>query len=171
MHQCRPIAAKSTFPVLLQRQPANTPKVNQLDQKFRNPPVAIIAGHPDLRSSIAMLLTVSGMEARMYRTAKEFMTTRFQQHHCVIASCPVPDVPDHRLCAALLLQRPPVPVILLTDFPDTSGLGAIDGEAVRILSRPFQGDVLLDTIEALTGAVSKDGPGRPGARDHCCVAR
>lgn len=144
--------------------------MNQVDRNPRDPPVAIVAGDPDLRSSIEMLLTVSGMETRAYRTAKEFTTARFQPHHCVVASCPVPDVPDNLLCAALAMRTLPLPIILLTDFTDAFDFPGIDGETIRILRRPFRSDILLDTIKALTGAASGDGPGRSGARDQGRVA-
>lgn len=144
--------------------------MNQIDRNPRNPPVAIIAGDPDMRSSIAMLLTVSGMEARGYRTAKEFMTARFQPHHCVVVSCPLPDIPDRHLCAALMRRTLPVPIILLTDFPDAFEFPAIDGATIQVLRRPFQGDVLLCTIKTLTGAASDDDSGRPGAPDQGRVA-
>ncbi len=144
--------------------------MSRLDRNPRNPPVAIVAGDPDLRSSIAMLLTVSGMEARGYRSAKEFMTARFEPHHCVVVSCPVPDVPDRHLCAALMLPTLPVPIILLTDFPDAFEFPAIDGATIRVLRRPFRGDVLLDTIKVLTGPASHDDTGRPGAPDQGRVA-
>lgn len=144
--------------------------MNQLDPNPQAPPVAIVARDPDLRSSIAMLLTVSGIQVRGYRTVKEFTNARFQPHHCVVASCPVPDVPDRHLCAALTLGTHPLPVILLTDFPDAFEFYAIDGITTRILHRPFRGDILLDTIKVLTGAASDDDPGRPGAPDKGRVA-
>lgn len=170
MNQCRPMMGMLTCPASPERHPAGTPKVNRLVQKPPDPPVAIVAGDPDLRSAIAMLLTVSGMEAREYRTAKEFTIARFQPHHCVIASCPVPDVPDQHLCAALMLRRLPLPIILLTDFPDAFDVPVIDCESIRILHRPFRSDILLDTIKALTGPGSNDGSGGPGAQDQGRVA-
>lgn len=133
--------------------------VNQLDLTIHPPRAAIVADDPSLRSSIRMLLTVAGMDVREYRTAKEYLACRFQPHHCVIVNCPVAGIPDHRLCKALARRSYPIPIVLLTDFPDVSHYAAIERPDVRILHKPFQGDLLVGTITTLTGAVPDDGPG------------
>ncbi|MDZ7840758.1 MAG: response regulator [Gammaproteobacteria bacterium] len=139
--------------------------MNQFDPNPRNPPAAIVADDLPLRSSIRMLLTVAGMEVREYRTAGEYLASRFRPHHCVIVDCPLAGIPDHRLCRALVRRRHPVPVVLLTDFPDIFHFAAIDRSDIRILHKPFQGDLLIATIKALTGAVPEDGSG-PRAQRH-----
>jgi len=113
-------------------------------------PVSIVDDDEFMRAALLGLLKEAGISARAFASAEEFLDSG-QQHHCpcLIADIRMPGMSGLDLQASLNAERIGLPIIFVTAHGDERmRMQALRSGAVEFLSKPFDEDVLLDTVRA-----------------------
>lgn len=114
--------------------------------------VALVATDDALRSSVRLLLTVSGMVVHEYRTAQAFLAADSGAYSCLVVDCQLADMPGRQLCMETIRQNGQVPIVVLAAAPEAFELTDAARAKVRLVSKPFEGELLIGTIEESAGA-------------------
>jgi FixJ family two-component response regulator len=121
------------------------------------------------RKATARLLAAAGFAARTYASARDFLTAiEPGMAGCIILDVRLPDQSGLEVQTALATRAVPLPIIFVTGYgeiPDT--VRAIQRGAVDFLTKPVNGDVLLDAVRR---ALAQDAAAR-GARAHERILR
>lgn len=113
--------------------------------------VALVASDAALRSSVRLLLAVSGMEVHEYRTAEEFLATESRPFACLVIDCRLAGMPGQRLCLEAGRRDRHLPVVVLAACPAEFEFAKRLRPDIRVVGKPFQGDLLINTIEEAAG--------------------
>ena len=112
--------------------------------------VAIIDDDELMRGALQGLLKEAGFSARAFASAEEFLDSG-QQHHssCLIVDIRMPGMSGLDLQARLNAEQIRTPIIFITAHGDERmRMQALRSGAVDFLAKPFDGEVLLDTVRA-----------------------
>jgi FixJ family two-component response regulator len=112
--------------------------------------VALVDDDDLVRTAIQGLLKSVGLPARAYASGEEFLDSG-QQHQtaCLIADIRMPGMSGLDLQARLNAERCPIPTIFITAHGDEEmRLQAMRGGAVEFLPKPFDDDLLVESIRA-----------------------
>ena len=124
------------FPVMATQ---GTPKV-----------VSIVDDDDLMRSALQGLLKAAGLPARTFASAEEFLESG-QQHEtaCLIADIRMSGMSGLELQARLNAERLRIPTIFITAHGDERmRMQALRAGAVEFLAKPFDDEVLLDSVRA-----------------------
>src|SRR5438309_11196321 len=112
--------------------------------------VAIVDDDDSMRSALQGLMKVQGFPARAYASGEEFLNSGQQQETaCLIADIRMPGMSGLELQAKLNAEDCKIPTIFITAHGDEKmRLQALRAGAVEFLAKPFDGDVLLETVRA-----------------------
>jgi len=116
--------------------------------------IPIIAAVDDdfrIRESIASLLESAGYAPLVFSSAEEFLQSgSLTTAACVITDIRMPGTDGVELQRRIKLERPTLPVILISAHHDaTVRQTAIDEGAVDVLYKPFDGGNLLAIIQSV----------------------
>jgi FixJ family two-component response regulator len=115
------------------------------------PKVVSIVDDDDLiRSALQGLLKAAGLPARAFASAEEFLASG-QQHDtaCLIADIRMSGMSGLDLQATLNAERLRIPTIFITAHGDERmRMQALRAGAVEFLAKPFDDEVLLDSVRA-----------------------
>jgi FixJ family two-component response regulator len=115
------------------------------------PKVISIVDDDDLiRSALQGLLKAAGLAARTFASAEEFLASG-QQHDtaCLIADIRMSGMSGLDLQATLNAERLRIPTIFITAHGDERmRMQALRAGAVEFLAKPFDDEVLLDSVRA-----------------------
>jgi FixJ family two-component response regulator len=112
--------------------------------------VAIVDDDDSMRDALDGLLKAVGYPARAFASAEEFLKSG-QQHQtsCVIADIRMPGMSGLELQAQLNAERCRIPIIFITAHGDAKmRMQALRAGAVEFLSKPFDEEVLLESVRA-----------------------
>ena len=112
--------------------------------------VAILDDDDSMRSALQGLLKSAGMPAQAFASAEEFLKSG-QQHKtaCLIADIRMPGMSGLELQAHLNAEHCRIPTIFITAHGDAKmRLQALRAGAVEFLSKPFDDEVLLESVRA-----------------------
>ena len=112
--------------------------------------VAIVDDDDSMRTAVQDLLEAVGLAAQGFSSAEEFLKSG-KQHGtaCLIADIRMPGMSGLELQAHLNAERCRVPIIFITAHGDEKmRLQARREGAVEFLSKPFDNEVLLDSVRA-----------------------
>lgn len=114
------------------------------------PVVAAVDDDFRIRESIASLLESAGYEAMVFSSAEEFLGSgALTAATCVITDVRMPGMDGIELQRHIKLQRPTLPVILLSAHPNAEvRQTAIDQGAVAFLYKPFDATDLLKIVQS-----------------------
>jgi FixJ family two-component response regulator len=112
--------------------------------------VAIVDDDHSMRSALDGLLRAAGFPARAFASAEEFLKSGDQhQTSCLIADIRMPGMSGLELQAQLNAQRCKIPIIFITAHGDGKmRMQALRAGAVEFLSKPFDEEVLLESVRA-----------------------
>jgi FixJ family two-component response regulator len=113
-------------------------------------PVAIVDDDKLMRSALQGLLEAEGVATRTFASAEEFLESG-EQHRCacLIADIRMPGMSGLDLQAALKADRLAIPIIFITAHGDERmRMQALRSGAVELLAKPFDEEVLLETVRA-----------------------
>ena len=115
--------------------------------------VAIVDDDESVRSALQGLMKAVGLPARTFASAEEFLGSGQQcQTACLIADIRMPGMSGLELQAKLNAEDCRIPTIFITAHGDTKmRMQALRSGAVEFLAKPFNDDVLLDSIRAALG--------------------
>jgi FixJ family two-component response regulator len=112
--------------------------------------VAIVDDDELMRGALQGLLKAAGLDARTFASAEEFLESGEPGGcRCLIADIRMPGMSGLDLQAALKADRISVPIIFITAHGDERmRLQALRSGAVEFLTKPFDDEVLLETVRA-----------------------
>jgi FixJ family two-component response regulator len=112
--------------------------------------VSIVDDDDLMRAALQGLLKAAGLPARAFASAEEFLQSD-QHHHCtcLIADIRMPGISGLELQARLNDQKISIPTIFITAHGDSRmRMQALRAGAVEFLAKPFDDEVLLDSVRA-----------------------
>jgi FixJ family two-component response regulator len=112
--------------------------------------VAIVDDDDSMRNALGGLLKAVGYPAQAFASAQEFLKSG-QQHQtsCLIADIRMPGMSGLELQAQLNAERCRIPIIFITAHGDAKmRVQALRAGAVEFLSKPFDEEVLLESVRA-----------------------
>jgi FixJ family two-component response regulator len=119
---------------------------DQIQSKF----IAVVDDDDSVRTAIQGLLKSVGLSARAYASGEEFLDSGLQHRiACLIADIRMPGMSGLELQARLKAERCLIPTIFITAHGDQEmRLQAMRAGAVEFLSKPFDDELLIDSVRA-----------------------
>ena len=116
----------------------------------KHPVIAVIDDDASVRATTDSLLRSLGYVVHLFASAENFLqSTHSNVASCVIADVQMPGMSGVELQAHLLAQGNHVPFIFFTAFPDERVRAqALGAGAICYLTKPFQGDSLIQGLQA-----------------------
>ena len=110
--------------------------------------VAVIEDDESYRLAVLRLLKSAGFSVRSFASAEDFLSSGQQQETgCVIADIRMPGMSGLDLQAKLTSDHCPIPTIFMTAHGDEKmRLQAMRAGAVKFLTKPFDGDDLIEAV-------------------------
>ena len=112
--------------------------------------VVVVDDDDSMRSAVQDLLEAAGLPAQGFSSAEEFLKSG-KQHEttCLITDIRMPGISGLELQAQLNAERCRIPIIFITAHGDEKmRLQARREGAVEFLSKPFDDEVLIDSVRA-----------------------
>jgi len=112
--------------------------------------VAIVDDDDSVRGTLQELLRSAGFPSRAFESAEAFLGSGHQQETaCLITDIRMPGMSGLELQAKLNAERCKIPTIFITAHGDEEmRFQALRAGAVEFLSKPFDDEVLIDSILA-----------------------
>jgi FixJ family two-component response regulator len=116
----------------------------------RSGPVAIVDDDELMRGALQGLLKEAGLATRLFASAEEFLDSGQPRHcACLIADIRMPGMSGLELQARLNAEQIRIPIIFITAHGDEHmRMQALRSGAVEFLTKPFDDEVLLETVRA-----------------------
>jgi FixJ family two-component response regulator len=116
----------------------------------KNKFVVIVDDDDSMRSAVQDLLEAVGLPAQSFASAEEFLKSGKQhQTTCLITDIRMPGMSGLELQAQLNAEHCRMPIIFITAHGDEKmRLQARREGAVEFLSKPFDDEVLIDSVRA-----------------------
>ena len=120
--------------------------------------VAVVDDDDRTLESLADLLEAAGYDVRLYTSAKAVWTRGgLSDIDCLISDIGMPEMDGFELRRLALLERPELPVILVTGRPELRAQDSSNIERDRYFEKPFDGRQLLAAIRAALGSARPKG--------------
>jgi len=112
--------------------------------------VAIVDDDEAMLDALKGLLKEAGFPARAFASAEEFLDSAEQQHTgCLIADIRMPGMSGLDLQTRLKADNIDIPIIFITAHGDEHlRMQALRSGAVEFLAKPFDDEVLLESVRA-----------------------
>jgi FixJ family two-component response regulator len=112
--------------------------------------VAIVDDDELMRSALQGMLKSVGLPSQVFASAEEFLRSGQQQETaCLIADIRMPGMSGLELQAQLNAENCRIPTIFITAHGDTKmRMQALRAGAVEFLAKPFDDEVLLESVRA-----------------------
>lgn len=111
--------------------------------------IAIVDDDESIRDSTKSLLRSVGHKVETYASAETFLDlVTLAQTECIVLDVRMPGMDGLELQRRLNASHPDIPIIFVTAHDDaTNRQSAIEAGAIDVLSKPFQGDTLVATVQ------------------------
>jgi FixJ family two-component response regulator len=121
-----------------------------MDITGNNKTVAIVDDDEAVRVALEGLLKSAGLPARAFESAEEFIESGQQfQVDCLITDIRMPGMSGLELQAKLNTEGCRIPIVFITAHGDAKmRMQALRAGAVEFLAKPFDDDVLLESVYA-----------------------
>ena len=120
------------------------------NDSYSKPIIYIVDDNPAVRDAIRFLVQQVGLTAKVYVSAQEFLESfQLGMRGCLVLDVRMPGISGIELQERLTHLGAHLPVIIITghgDIPIT--VRAMKAGAFEFLQKPFNDQVLLDTIQA-----------------------
>ena len=112
------------------------------------PMVFVVDDDISVRESLELLIESAGWRSETFASAQEFLARpRALVPSCLILDVTLPDVNGLDLQKRLAVERPDMPIIVITGYGDVRmTVRAMKAGAVEFLVKPFGDDVLSDAV-------------------------
>jgi len=113
------------------------------------PVISIIDDDVSVRVATSRLVRSLGYLAHTFASADDFLKSQHANDTwCVVADVQMPGMTGIELQSLLHAQGRSVPIIFITAFPEESVRArALKAGAVAFLSKPFNGPILIESID------------------------
>lgn len=117
----------------------------------RVPVISIVDDDKPGRVALSSLMRSLGYESHLFSCAEDFLaSTERNVTDCLITDVQMPGMSGLDLQLEMGVRSPLIPIIFITAHPDESVRHRAEaGGAVCFLSKPFDGQVLIDCIERI----------------------
>jgi len=114
------------------------------------PVISIVDDDESVRVATTKLVRLHGFAAHGFASAEEFLNSpRLDDTSCLITDISMPGMSGLDLQRLLIAQGKRMPVIFMTAFPkESSRARAMEAGAVDFLSKPFDGQTLINRLHA-----------------------
>src|SRR5438132_7604974 len=114
-----------------------------------NSTVLVIDDDPDLRASIGRLLRSLGLDAQLFASISDFLTSELPDGPtCLVLDVRLPGQSGLEFQRELAAANRQVPIIFITGHGDIPmSVRAMKGGAIEFLTKPFRDQELLDAIQ------------------------
>ena len=128
--------------------------------------IFIVDDDPHVRDSLAMLLEAAGYAPRSFESAAAFLASEAPKARgCLVVDVQMPEMNGLELQNELAARRSPLTVIIMTGHGDIPiAVQAMKAGALDFLEKPFDDEVLLDSVRRALERASS-------AADHADAAR
>ncbi|MBW8786837.1 response regulator [Rhizobium sp. WSM1274] len=129
---------------------------------IKRPLIAIVDDDESMRDAIKGLMRSMGFDAESFSSADDFlMSPHIRRTACLVTDINMPGTSGLDLHRRLVALGKSIPTILITAFPEKNmGASALDADVVGCLTKPFNGQFLLDYIRS---ALAPNGEGESGS--------
>ena len=112
--------------------------------------VAVVEDDQSYRVAEQRLLKSAGFSVRSFASAEDFLRSgRQHETGCLITDIRMPGMSGLDLQAKLNTDHCPIPTIFITAHGDEDmRLQAMRGGAVKFMVKPFDGEILLESVRA-----------------------
>ena len=116
----------------------------------KNKMVAVVEDDDSYRVAVQRLLKSAGFSVQSFSTAEDFLRSgRQHETGCLITDIRMPGMSGLDLQAKLNADRCLIPTIFITAHGDEDmRLQAMRGGAVKFMVKPFDGEILLESVRA-----------------------
>ncbi len=113
--------------------------------------VAVVDDDESVRSAVHGALRSVGLHARAFGSAEEFLKSGVQSETgCLITDLQMPGMSGLELQAKLAQSGSRIPIIFITAYGEPRMRAqAMEAGAIRFLDKPFDDDVLLETVRTI----------------------
>lgn len=113
------------------------------------PLIAIVDDDESVCIAVTSLVRSLGYEAAAYGSAEDFLASAARPDTaCVISDVQMPGISGLELQRVLAAEGSRLPIIFVTAFPDVRvQQAALHGGAMCFLSKPFDGNALIQCLE------------------------
>jgi len=110
--------------------------------------VAVIEDDESYRTAVQRLLKSAGLSVQSFDSAEAFLNSgRQYETGCLITDIRMPGMSGLELQSKLNADRCPIPTIFITAHGDEKmRMQAMRGGAVEFLTKPFNGEALLESV-------------------------
>jgi FixJ family two-component response regulator len=108
--------------------------------------VAVVDDDRRTLESLADLLEAAGYDVRLYPSARTIWSRGLSDIDCLISDIGMPDMNGVELRRLALLERPELPVILITGRPEVRAQYPAIIERDRYFEKPYDGEQLLAAV-------------------------
>ena len=124
--------------------------LDSVASKEKSRVVTVVDDDENVRSAVQGLMKEAGFTALTFASAEEFLSSGEQQRTaCLIADIRMPGMSGLELQSKLNAERFRFPIIFITAQGDEKmRMQALRAGAVEFLTKPFDDEVLLDTVRA-----------------------
>ena len=135
-----------------------------MDSQNKTQLIAVVDDDESVRTAILGLLKSVGLKTRSFASAEEFLLSdEHGETACLITDIRMPGMSGLELQAKLAEEDCRIPIIFITGYGDTRmRMQAMRAGAVEFLDKPFEDQVLLETVRAAL----ETSPGR--TERHSC---
>jgi FixJ family two-component response regulator len=112
--------------------------------------VAVVEDDQSYRVAVQRLLKSAGFSVQSFASAEDFLRSgRQHETGCLITDIRMPGMSGLDLQAKLNTDHCPIPTIFITAHGDEDmRLQAMRGGAVKFMVKPFDGEILLESVRA-----------------------
>jgi FixJ family two-component response regulator len=112
--------------------------------------VAVVEDDQSYRVAVQRLLKSAGFSVQSFASAEDFLRSgRQRETGCLITDIRMPGMSGLDLQAKLNTDHCPIPTIFITAHGDEDmRLQAMRGGAVKFMIKPFDGEILLESVRA-----------------------
>jgi FixJ family two-component response regulator len=110
--------------------------------------VAVVDDDPGVLQSLACLFESADYGVRVFSSGMELLQSGcLSEIDCLISDLDMPALDGFDLIRQVKALHPHLPVILISGYPDRlARMPSFVGSGPRLFAKPFQGQVLLDTV-------------------------
>src|ERR1700737_413956 len=121
-----------------------------MDIQAKTKLVAIVDDDDSMRDALQGLLKAVGLSAQAFASAEEFLRSgQHRQTACLITDIRMPGMSGLELQAQLNAEHCRIPTIFITAHGDAKlRMQALRAGAVEFLAKPFDDEVLLESVRA-----------------------